>query len=160
MQRVWIIVVIAIGSYCCSKAGMASDEWSIFDVSGDVVKEVTVSPSGEKSACGVYSLYAAAQHVGRQDVRLEDVVRPTYLRSHAGSTLDDLRECARDQKLEARAITRMTVSDIKFGHTPLLLHVRSRPWSEKYDHWICVMGTTNEGAVARRPEPGAVRRGA
>ena len=106
----------------------------------------------ERAACGIHALYAAAQRLGRTDVRLADVLRPEYLSRTEGSSMAELVQCAADVGIPHRPVLRMSPADLYAGGgEPALLHVKARPWSEGYDHWVCLLSAGADGVVFYDP---------
>ena len=143
-----LIVVLLVVSLTQVEDPGADREWRGSKVGATpIVAPLGGEWGGTNAACGVYSLLAALHAAGRTDVQLADVLQAKYISGARGSTLADLQVCATDLKVRSRALIRMSVTDLSVMSNPILLHVRSRPWVDGFDHWICVLGTSADGVL-------------
>ncbi len=97
-------------------------------------------PARERPAyCGVQGLYRAMHALGRH-VSFVDLVKPEYISSRSGSSLEDLARAARDFGVHAEARAGMTCAMLSHLDCPILLHVKSALGREQYLHWVLFMG--------------------
>jgi rhodanese-related sulfurtransferase len=92
--------------------------------------------------CGVRCLYAAARAEG---LRLDgkDLVRPEYIGSREGSSIEELELAARDHGLHTFAFVDGTIGALRSATHPVILHVESVPGSGRYDHFVLYLGSRN-----------------
>ena len=104
--------------------------------------------------CGVYSMYAALQAVGKAPT-LDDLIEQKYISSGYGSTLADLKQIADDYGVSAVPMKGMTVGMLRDAQGPVVLHTRRPRRGSPYQHWIVFLGVENGMARIVDP-PGAV----
>ena len=95
--------------------------------------------SGGEPYCGVYSLYAAACKLN-MPMSLRDLVKPEYIGSTDGSSMDELRDAAEAHGMHTMELSNLTVASLRRVQTPIILHVLSDSATGKYDHWILYLG--------------------
>ena len=152
LQRAVVTLALLVASLLSVPPVFGAADASV--VFGSIGEPITIARDGKDStdaACGIYALFAAARQIGRADLDLADLLKPEYLSGRSGSSVVDLQASGADHNLETRALTRLSVADVRWGHAPILLHVRSRPWVEHYDHWICVTQVEGDHLTAYDP---------
>lgn len=89
--------------------------------------------------CGLYCVYGAARYLGvKLDFR--DIVRPEYVGSREGSSLEELRQCVEDNGLQATKVQNIGRGFLKKIGRPTILHVKSDYDSREYDHYVLFIG--------------------
>lgn len=89
--------------------------------------------------CGLYCLHAAAQALGR-DIEFASLVSHRYLGSRRGSSASELRQAAEDNGFHAQVMENLSCNVLPLIDVPAILHVRAKPTSADYDHWILFLG--------------------
>jgi rhodanese-related sulfurtransferase len=92
-----------------------------------------------KAYCGIRCLYAAAIAQGVR-ISAHDLVRPEYIGSREGSSIDELALAANTHGLHALAFTNGSVQSLLAASHPVILHVESVPGSGRYDHFVLYLG--------------------
>jgi rhodanese-related sulfurtransferase len=113
---------------------------------GDVLKQWQNSGP----YCGLYDIYAAARMTGRR-IDFVTLVKPEYLSSHKGSSLQDLLKAAQDNGFHAQILRRLTIRDLRRSPYMMILYVKATPESTDYDHYELFVG--GKGNAARIVNP-------
>jgi rhodanese-related sulfurtransferase len=110
----------------------------------------TVGPGATNTAerkaagpyCGLHCLYTIIRSTGR-DMKFEELIKPEYIGSYYGSSLDELKKAAEDCGLCAVTAGKLTSKELRqCGHF-CILHVKTEVGSEQYDHYELFLGTEN-----------------
>jgi ABC-type bacteriocin/lantibiotic exporter with double-glycine peptidase domain len=110
--------------------------------------------------CGIYCLYAAMKYFG-VNADPNELIKPEYIGSVKGSSLAELKKAAEKHGLYAVAVDRMTTKDLRGlvcqGRLslPLIIHVKSSPTDQKYDHYLLFLGLRQGQALIYDP-PGSI----
>lgn len=105
--------------------------------------------------CGIYSLYAAMRLNGHS-VEMTDLVKPEFMGSKWGSSIEDLKRAAEDQGLCAVAVEHMTGRELRRSGYRVVLGLKSDAELSNYDHYELFLGTEQGKARLFNP-PGEVR---
>jgi len=100
------------------------------------------SSSNSPSYCGIESLYAALSCLGIE-CSFDALVRPQYVSSTDGSSVEDLERAATFWGAHTIAAERLTVRDLLAIPTPVILHVTPEGRFGTFKHWVCYLGTEN-----------------
>lgn len=95
--------------------------------------------------CGLYSLHTAMRSLGNE-VPFAELLRPEYISSHFGSSMQDLIQAAKDHGMYAEPMGRMTNAMLREADCPVILHVKPELSATKYNHWVLFMGTEGDRA--------------
>jgi rhodanese-related sulfurtransferase len=90
--------------------------------------------------CGIRCLYAAAL-VDGVTFAATDLVKPEYVGSREGSSIEELELAAKSRGLRTFAFVNGTADSLRLSVHPVILHVESVPGSGKYDHFVLCLGT-------------------
>jgi rhodanese-related sulfurtransferase len=140
-------------------AWLAATVWSILAVSsasaaapaeGPTAAREAATPAASKAYCGIRCLYAAA---AAQGVIFPgaDLVRPEYIGSREGSSIEELELAARDHGLQTLAFANGSISTLRAAAHPVILHVESDPGSGRYDHFILYLGQRQDNLLVLDP---------
>jgi rhodanese-related sulfurtransferase len=111
------------------------------------------SAHAPRSYCGIYSLYAAAEFLGKPQP-IDKLLVPKYLGSEFGSSMKELEQAARDSGLEALALGGLTTLSLRESPYPMILHVKLDPSRTHCDHWILYYGSSHGFAQTYDPAHG------
>ena len=89
--------------------------------------------------CGLYCVYGALQSIGK-DVPFETLLRPRYLSSRQGSSIEELRQAAIDSGAYAVAMTGLGAESLRSSRQPMILHVAGHDDLKRYNHWVLFCG--------------------
>jgi hypothetical protein len=103
-------------------------------------------PETPPTYCGVCSLYRALQAM-EKEVPFESLLRPEYISTTQGSSVNDLIRAAEDQGLLTKFLGRMNCWMLKETESPVILHVKSALGPTPFNHWILFAGTEGGDAV-------------
>jgi rhodanese-related sulfurtransferase len=92
--------------------------------------------------CGVYCIYAALK-LGGQDLDIDGLLRPEYIGSPQGSTLQELQKAVEEHGFHALAVGKLTSRELRHCPHPVVLHVKLNAASKSYDHYELFLGTRN-----------------
>jgi hypothetical protein len=98
-----------------------------------------VGKSVLKAYCGVRCLYAAAIAEG-MPLTPTDLVRPEYIGSKEGSSIEELQRAATDHGLHAFAFANGNIAILSAASHPVILHVESQAGTSRYDHFVLYLG--------------------
>jgi len=116
-------------------------------------KATSVKLKSSGPYCGIYCLYAAMK-LSELEVDFRELVKPEYIGSRKGSSLEELKKAAEDNGLYAVPVGRLTSRVLRNCPHPVILHVKSEPTSREYDHYELFLGTENGKAkIFNPPEP-------
>jgi rhodanese-related sulfurtransferase len=101
--------------------------------------EVNAKAADRPAYCGVQNLYRAMQALGVH-VSFAELVKPEYISSRNGSSVEDLLRAAKDFRMHAEGRGGMTCAMLSHLDCPVLLHVKSALGRERYSHWVLFMG--------------------
>ena len=73
-------------------------------------------------------------------VRFDDLLKPEYVGTRKGSSIDELTRAAVACGLNCETANGMTCGILRRLQSPTVLHVRGAFESSDYDHWILFMG--------------------
>jgi rhodanese-related sulfurtransferase len=96
--------------------------------------------------CGLYCVYGSARYIGT-DIDFVDLVKPEYVGSAKGSSLNELMKCVEDVGLKAKAIQNINSRFLRQITWPVILHVKEDYFSQDYSHYVLFMGTENDKAI-------------
>lgn len=96
--------------------------------------------------CGIYCVYAAARYCGTE-MDFVDLVKPEYIGSAKGSSLNELKNCVEDVGLNAKAIQNIDSRFLRQITWPVILHVKKNYVLKDYSHYVLFMGTENDKAI-------------
>lgn len=101
------------------------------------------NPSSARSLCGVSCVFVAAKREGLP-ISWRDLLRPEFIGSPAGSSIEQIQLAAHFAGLHSRAVQRLVVHDLRSSDPQFILHVRSHPGMAEPDHFILLLeaGTT------------------
>ncbi len=110
------------------------------DPSEPVVPNVNAPVSrGQPAYCGVCALHRTLAALGMR-VRFDDLLKPEYVGTRKGSSIDELTRAAVACGLNCETANGMTCGILRRLQSPTVLHVRGAFESSDYDHWILFMG--------------------
>ncbi len=89
--------------------------------------------------CGLYCVYGALQSVGK-DVAFETLLRPRYLASRQGSSIEELRQAVIDSGAHAVAMTGLGAESLRSARQPMILHIAAADDLSGYHHWALFCG--------------------
>jgi len=106
--------------------------------------------------CGINSLYTALRSQG---IRTEyaALLRPRYVSSGAGSTIEELRLAAREQGAYCEVLTNLSISDLRHLPCPAILHVKGEYDAPQYDHYVLCAPIAGVGVALYNPPDPLVR---
>lgn len=115
-------------------------------------------PTAGAPICGLCSVYIAAR-VLDHPVSIARLVDPQYLSSHRGSSLRDVRRAAEAIGLNAMVVERMSVADLRWVRSPVILHVKSSAAQEVPDHYVVFLpgSASDQDALIFDPSNGMHR---
>jgi rhodanese-related sulfurtransferase len=97
------------------------------------------------SYCGVYCLYSTMK-LSNREVEFINLVKPEYIGSRLGSSFAELKQAAEDYGLYAAPVGKLTSRELRKCHYPVILHVKSGPESQQYDHYVLFLGVQDSQA--------------
>lgn len=100
--------------------------------------------------CGIYCLYGAMRFFGVQ-IDPNELIRQEYIGSSKGSSLAELKKAAEDYGLYATPVKRLTTKDLRSQSLPVIIHVKSFPTGQAYDHYELFLGTREGNAMIYDP---------
>jgi rhodanese-related sulfurtransferase len=100
--------------------------------------------------CGIRCLYAAAIAQGVR-IPASDLVRPEYIGSREGSSIDELALAANTHGLHAFPFTNGSVQSLLGALQPAIVHVESVPGSGRYDHFVLYLGQRENKLIILDP---------
>lgn len=100
--------------------------------------------------CGLYCIYSIAKLEGRE-VDFRNLVKPEYLGSSKGSSLDELKQAAEDLGFSTLSLSRLTPDDLGGFTSPAILHVKSGYDQKEYNHFMLYLGIKNGRAEILNP---------
>jgi rhodanese-related sulfurtransferase len=100
--------------------------------------------------CGVYCLYGAMKFLGT-DCDPNELIKPEYIGTPAGSSLAELKKCAEDHGLYATPVKRLSTKDLRRYQLPVIIHVKSSLTGQAYDHYELFLGTREGKALIYDP---------
>lgn len=106
---------------------------------------VSETEKGFAPYCGLYSLHTAMRSLGRP-LSFANLLKPEYVSSHLGSSMEDLIRAARDNGVNAEPMGRMTNAMLRQATCPVILHVKPQLSATKYNHWVLFMGAEGNRA--------------
>jgi len=96
--------------------------------------------------CGIYSVYISCNLLDRS-TEFDSLLKPQYVGSRDGSTLQELNTAIEDQGLAALAFNSLSLSDALSLGRPVILHVAGGDDPTDFDHYVVAVDN-NDGAVA------------
>lgn len=100
--------------------------------------------------CGILSSYCGLKTLGAS-VRLDQLVKPEYIGSASGSSMEELSKAAKDCGASAMPVDGLTTQMLAALDQPAILHVLSATGTGEYDHWILFRGKRNNAFVIFDP---------
>lgn len=94
--------------------------------------------SSARSLCGVSCVFVGAQREGL-NVSWRDLLRPEFIGSPAGSSIEQLGRAAHFVGLHSRAVQRLVANYLRSGDPQFILHVRSHPGVPEPDHFVLLL---------------------
>lgn len=79
------------------------------------------------------------------------LIKQEYIGSTAGSSLAELKKCAEDHGLYATPVKRLTTKDLRGLSVPVIVHVKSSPMGQAYDHYELFLGKREGKALIYDP---------
>jgi rhodanese-related sulfurtransferase len=137
-QYYFLDVFLASLNYVQSSPSASNDHE--FDVTSEL-KEV-FGPY-----CGIYSVHCCLRAIGL-DSEPQDLVRPEYVSSIAGSTVPDLLRAIKESGAHGVSLSHLTVRNIERANNPMLLSVRGTGKNAAYNHWIAFLGKGEQFGTA------------
>ena len=114
------------------------------------VQPKAFTPAVSKAYCGIRCLYAAAATEG-VIFPGADLVRPEYVGSREGSSIEELDLAGRDHGLHTFAFANGTIGALRAAGHPVILHVESDPGSGRYDHFVLYLGQRQQNLLVLDP---------
>jgi len=99
---------------------------------------------------GIYCLYAAMRLSGLS-VEMTDLVKPEYIPSKWGSSIQDLNKAAQDHGMYAAAVENWTCGRLRRADYRVVLGVKSDAHLLNYDHYELFLGTDKAKARLFNP---------
>jgi len=131
-----------------STNAIAADEKSQDATKGGSAKRKSSGPY-----CGLYCLYTVMK-LSDHEVDFRELVKPEYIGSRRGSSLAELKKAAEDYGLNAVPLGKLSSRVLRNCTYPIILHVKSEPTSNEYDHYELFLATENGKAkLFNPPEP-------
>ena len=144
MRRIAVVTaVMVLGMFSAQQTLLAAEANG---VSAGVKNQQNLS----QGYCGIYCLYGAMKFFGVQ-VEPNELLRPEYIGSPAGSSLAELKKCAEKYGLHAIPVARLTTKDLRDINCPVIIHVKSSLTGKSYDHYELFMGIRNGNALMYDP---------
>jgi predicted double-glycine peptidase len=100
--------------------------------------------------CGVYCAYAAIKMSGKS-VQFQDLLRPEYIQSRKGSSMEDLGKAIHDLGLHATALGGMTVQTLQHCPHLMILHVKPSLKGQEYTHYVLCYSVGKKGVQVLDP---------
>ena len=112
-------------------------------VPGPVNRQVLAANSRQdyQPLCGAYCLYMAMRIAG-SDVKFVELIKPEYVGSRRGSSMQELYQAATDYGMHAKVVANLSTKGLRRSRVPMLLHTKRDASSLGYDHFILFLGTT------------------
>lgn len=98
---------------------------------------------GPEPYCGIYCVYRAMRAVN-VPIQVSDLIRPKYISSRRGSSVDDLVAAATDHGVQAVPVGRLTCRMLAHVDRPAILLVKNHLAETSYNHWVLFLGLTDE----------------
>ncbi len=112
--------------------------------------DARIQQKSSGSYCGIYCLYSAMKFY-RVDVEPNELFKPEYIGSPAGSTLAELKSCAETYGLYAVPVARLTTKNLRNLPGPMILHVKSSQTGRAYNHYELLLRTSDNRALVYDP---------
>ncbi len=121
---------------------------------GDTPVAVPASASAEPY-CGLYCVFAVMRLYDRE-IDFASLLRPEYISSTKGSTLEELQRAAVDRGLHVAPIGNLTTRALRSSPYPVILHVKTAGRTREYGHYELFLGT-KDGKARLCDPPSPVR---
>ncbi len=95
--------------------------------------------------CGLYCVYGALQAIGR-NVPFEAILRPRYVSSRQGSTINELEHAVVDSGAHAVGLEGLGGETLRTARHAMILHMATDGQLKQYDHWVLYCGMENGNA--------------
>lgn len=105
--------------------------------------------------CGLYCVYSLLELVDK-DVDFRELIKPEYIGSSKGSSMNELKKAAEHYGLYVAAADKLSSRELRSSPYPIILHVKSSLESQEYDHYELFLGIDNGKARLFSP-PNPVR---
>jgi len=103
--------------------------------------------------CGLYCVYGALHAIGK-DVPFETILRPRYISSRRGSSVEELQQAVIDAGAHAVALADLGAESLRAARHPMILHVATDGQLKQYDHWVLFCGMEKGNArLLDAPKP-------
>ena len=135
----WMAAILGLWTLCFIPAVGASVTTTTVRAEQPTEREV-------KAFCGIRCLYAAALSQGLT-FPAADLVKPRYVGSREGSSIEELELAARDHGLHTFAFVNGTIDSLRLTSCPVILHVESVPGSGRYDHFVLCLGVRGKNIL-------------
>ena len=101
--------------------------------------------------CGIYSVCRSLSILGF-DVQLNDLWSPKYVGSPHGSSPSELIEAVKKFGGLATMHHCMSYTELITAGLPVVANVRKDPFSKQFDHWVCVVNSSDGLRVFDGPD--------
>ena len=136
----WLVLTIFVHCMAC-----ASYTWAQTAEVEDADQQNVVP-----SYCGIQCLYGAIRATG-QSIDFTELLRPEYLTSPTGSSIQDLELAAREHRLQTKAASNLSTWDLENAGTPIILHFSLEDHIGEYNHWVLFLGMDGGAAIIVDP---------
>jgi hypothetical protein len=113
--------------------------FSVIGVNAIEGKSIDDEPKPSGPYCGLYCVYGALQILGKE-VPFESLLRPKYMKSREGSSIEELKTAFIDAGIDAVAMEGLSGASLHAVTRPMILHVASDGQLREYDHWVLFCG--------------------
>ncbi len=100
--------------------------------------------------CGLYCLYAAIRHQGRQ-IEFSSLLKSEYCAGRQGSSLAELAKAAEDLGIHTAVLRNLTGRELRRSPYPVILHVKPSVELDDYTHYELFLPTNSP--LARLYDP-------
>ena len=117
-----------------------------------------VQPDYSGPYCGIYCVYAFMKLSGRE-IDIKELIKPEYISSRQGSSLEELKKAVEDQGMYAEAVYKLTRQGLRQSPYRIILHVKSAMGNKDYDHFELYLGSKEGKAqLFDPPQPARLAR--
>ena len=103
------------------------------------------APRASHPYCGIYCIYTAMKLAG-QETDIQDLLKPEYIGSTKGSTIQELKKAVEDNGLYAVPIGKLGSRELRNCPHPVVLHVKLNATSKSYNHYELLLRTEKDKA--------------
>ena len=90
----------------------------------------------------------------RKPVEFAGLLKPEYIASSCGSSLDELQNAAKEHGLYAKAVKGFTVRELAMIRRPVILHVRKQANTPEFTHYYLLVECEEDHALILDPPNG------